>query len=61
MTQTIFRKLQYALDYIDPQRTCIWGWSYGGYASTLALAHGGKTFKCAVSVAPVTDWMYYGN
>uniref|UniRef100_A0A336K9H3 Venom dipeptidyl peptidase 4 n=1 Tax=Culicoides sonorensis TaxID=179676 RepID=A0A336K9H3_CULSO len=56
------RKLSETLPYIDPNRIGIWGWSYGGYASGLALAKDtDKTFKCAASVAPVTDWMYYDS
>ncbi|KAJ8724870.1 hypothetical protein PYW07_015828 [Mythimna separata] len=47
------------LSWIDRKRTCIWGWSYGGYAATKALAEGGDVFKCAAAVAPVVDWKYY--
>jgi hypothetical protein len=36
--------------------------SYGGYASAMALAtQNSSVFKCAASVAPVTDWTYYGE
>jgi len=47
------------LDYVDPDRVGIWGWSYGGYMSTLALAEGNDIFSAAIAVAPVTDWRYY--
>lgn len=47
---------------MDSNRTGIWGWSYGGYASGMALAQDkGGVFKCGISVAPVTDWILYGN
>jgi dipeptidyl-peptidase-4 len=47
------------LPYIDAENICIWGWSYGGFISSLALGKGGDVFKAAVSVAPVTNWRYY--
>jgi len=47
------------LDYVDQDRVGIWGWSYGGFMSTLALAEGSDVFSAAVAVAPVTDWRYY--
>lgn len=48
--------------YIDAKNIGIWGWSYGGYASAMALAKDNSgVFKCAASVAPVTDWTYYGR
>lgn len=50
------------LSYVDGTRTAIWGWSYGGYSAAMALAKDNSgVFKCAASVAPVTDWTYYGN
>jgi dipeptidyl-peptidase 4 len=56
------RKLAETLPYIDATRLGIWGWSYGGYASAMALVNKNNTvFKCAASVAPVTDWTYYGE
>ena len=34
----LFRFLQKNLTFIDSERTAIWGWSYGGYATGMALA-----------------------
>jgi dipeptidyl-peptidase-4 len=45
--------------YIDGDRIGIWGWSYGGYMSSLALMLGNDVFKTAIAVAPVTNWRYY--
>lgn len=47
------------LEYVDSERIGIWGWSYGGYMSTLALAEGNDIFSAAIAVAPVTNWRYY--
>lgn len=59
---SITSELHKKLPYIDENRTGIWGWSYGGYAAAMALAKDNSTaFKCAASVAPVTDWAYYGK
>lgn len=45
--------------YVDSERIGIWGWSYGGYMSSLALAEGNEVFSTAIAVAPVTSWKYY--
>jgi len=47
------------MDYIDESRVGIWGWSYGGYMSSLSLMLGNDVFKTAIAVAPVTTWRYY--
>lgn len=49
------------LDYVNPEKIAIFGWSYGGYMSTLCLAKGSDVFSAAVAVAPVTNWRYYDN
>jgi dipeptidyl-peptidase-4 len=47
------------LSYVDPKRIGIWGWSFGGYATTYALTHAPRIWKVGIAVAPVTDWTYY--
>lgn len=56
------RQLQQKFPFIDAKHTGIWGWSYGGYAAAMALTNDDhKVFRCAASIAPVTDWVYYGR
>ena len=45
--------------YIDKDRMGVWGWSYGGYMSSLCILKGNDVFKTAIAVAPVTTWRYY--
>jgi dipeptidyl-peptidase 4 len=49
------------LPYIDKNRIGIWGWSYGGYMSSICIMKGADVFKTAIAVAPVTNWRYYDN
>ncbi len=43
----------------DPERVGIFGWSYGGYMSAMALARAPETFHVGVAGAPVTHWDGY--
>lgn len=49
------------LPFVQPDRIGIWGWSYGGYMSSLCLFKGNDVFKMAIAVAPVTNWRYYDS
>lgn len=50
-----------AKSWIDQERIGIFGWSFGGYLSTLSILKGHDVFKSAIAVAPVTTWRYYDN
>jgi dipeptidyl-peptidase-4 len=43
----------------DPERVAIWGWSGGGYLTSLCLTASSEYFKCGIAVAPVTDYRLY--
>ena len=45
--------------YVDAQRVGIFGHSYGGYMSALALVKYPEVFHVGVAGAPVTDWRNY--
>ena len=47
--------------YIDSKRVGIFGHSYGGYMSALAVLKHPEVFRVAVSGAPVTDWRNYDS
>jgi len=40
---------------VDPQRACIVGWSYGGYAALAGVTLEQDLYRCAVSIAGVSD------
>ena len=47
---------------------CVWMYgcmhvfqSYGGYVTAMMLGRGENLYRCGISVAPVTDWIYYGK
>lgn len=39
----------------DPERICIVGWSYGGYAALMGAIKNPELYACAISMAGVTD------
>ncbi len=45
--------------WVDGQRIGIFGWSYGGYLTTMLLAKDSADIAGGVAVAPVTDWSLY--
>ncbi|XP_018412198.1 PREDICTED: dipeptidyl peptidase 4-like [Nanorana parkeri] len=48
-----------SLGFVDEKRIAIWGWSYGGYVTSMVLGSGSGVFKCGIAVAPVSSWQYY--
>lgn len=48
-----------SLPYADASRIGIYGWSYGGYETLMAISQKDSPYAAAVAVAPVTDWRYY--
>ncbi|NXV47785.1 DPP4 peptidase, partial [Uria aalge] len=49
------------MSYVDKERIAIWGWSYGGYVTSMVLGSGSGVFKCGIAVAPVSRWQYYDS
>ncbi|KAJ8016870.1 hypothetical protein DPEC_G00011830 [Dallia pectoralis] len=47
------------LPYIDKRRIALYGKAFGGYLSLKMLAATDQLFKCAATVAPVTDFKLY--
>ncbi len=47
------------IPYADTSRTGIYGWSYGGYMTCLALMKAPEVFSVGVAGAPVADWDGY--
>ena len=45
----------YEKGYADKSRTCIAGWSYGGYAALMGVAKDPELYKCAIAMAALTD------
>ena len=45
-----------AQGYADAKRVCVVGSSYGGYAALWAVTRNPERYRCAASLAGVTDW-----
>jgi len=50
-----------SLNYVDKNKIAIWGWSYGGYNTLMAMSRGNGIFKAGIAIAPVTDWRFYNT
>ncbi|KAK1336931.1 hypothetical protein QTO34_002969 [Cnephaeus nilssonii] len=49
------------MGFVDDKRIAIWGWSYGGYVTSMVLGAGSGVFKCGIAVAPVSAWEFYDS
>jgi dipeptidyl-peptidase-4 len=47
------------LDYVDPAKIAIYGWSYGGYMTLKQLAADPGLYAAGIAGAPVTRWELY--
>lgn len=48
-----------SLGYVDKNNISIFGWSFGGYTTLMAMSLGKGVFNSGIAVAPVTDWHLY--
>jgi dipeptidyl aminopeptidase/acylaminoacyl peptidase len=46
---------------VDPKRIGVWGGSYGGYLTAMALARSSDLFAAGVDIHGVHDWSIRGN
>lgn len=49
------------MSFVDKNNIGHWGWSFGGFMSSLAITKGNDVFTAAIAVAPVTSWRFYDN
>ena len=47
--------------YIDAERIGIWGWSFGGFETLMAMSQDDSRYACGVAIAPVTSWRFYDS
>lgn len=45
--------------YVDQDRIAIWGWSFGGFNTLMAMSEGREVFCCGIAIAPPTSWRFY--
>jgi dipeptidyl-peptidase-4 len=53
------RALGHRFSEMDLERVGVYGWSFGGYLSALAVLRRPDVFHAAVAGAPVVDWLDY--
>ncbi|MEM8933715.1 MAG: prolyl oligopeptidase family serine peptidase, partial [Acidobacteriota bacterium] len=56
---TILQQLGKRYDELDLDRVGVYGWSFGGYFSAMAVMRRPDLFQAGVAGAPVTDWQDY--
>lgn len=47
--------------HVDPKRIGLYGGSYGGFLTLIAMFKAADTFAAGAAVRPVTDWAYYND
>ena len=47
------------LPYVDDSRIAIWGWSFGGFNTLMAMTDGRPVFRAGIAVAAPSSWRYY--
>lgn len=57
MQEDVEDGMRWLLDkgYADPEKSCIAGWSYGGYAALMGAAKDPELYNCVVAIAALTD------
>lgn len=50
-----------SLPYVDASKIGIFGWSFGGYETLMAMTAPGNPYAAGIAVAPVTDWRFYDS
>merc|ERR1711963_264760 len=56
------KQLLSQFSFLDDSKVGIWGWSYGGYATAMTLIQDRENvFKCGISTAPPTNWLFYDS
>ncbi|MFP4472104.1 MAG: S9 family peptidase [Bacteroidales bacterium] len=48
-------------DFVDPERTAVWGWSGGGSMTLNLMFRYPEIYEAGMSVAPVSNQFYYDN
>jgi len=48
-----------SLNYVDPDRIAVHGWSFGGYMTTSLMTKHPEIFTTGVAGGPVIDWKWY--
>ena len=50
-----------SLPYVNADRLCLCGWSYGGFQTLTTMSRPDSPFRCGIAIAPVTDWRLYDS